>query len=181
MGTKIEDGTGNGYEAKVNVSNELSVIPGSPLERARARGDAFSWFVTSVDIDTGDTLFIVRNDSSLKDLVIESVTIYNGNVAATTYDFHVVTAGYTAAGTASVGTNLNSNFANGGACTAKSDETGNAQGTVIEEYITVTASVTYGPLPVGVRLGTGHAFGVDQITESTAGGVRVIGYFVDRE
>lgn len=178
MGTKIEDGTGSGKEAAVNSSNEMSVTTETPFQRALNRGDAWSWTSVAADIDTGDTMLMVRNDSTVRDLIIEEITVNNGNVAAT-YDIHIVTAAYTAAGTAVTAVNLNTNYTgNAATATAFGDESGNTQGSVLQEFTAGVAVATY-IIPMNVRLKGATALGIDQITESTAGSVQMRGYFVD--
>jgi hypothetical protein len=184
MGTKIEDGTGAGYEAEVTSNREVSVTSGSALERARAKGDAYSWTTPSPvdnDINVDDTLLIVRNNSATQDLVIDRVVLYNGDANPCTYDFHVVKTVWAGTGGGEViGTNMNSRFGNNADATGWQDEEGNAQGTVIQDYIALVADTTY-TLDLGIALGSGHAFGIDQATESDSGGATIFGYFVDRE
>jgi hypothetical protein len=147
---------------------------------ASLRGDAYSWFIGDSDIATTETMLIVRNDSSTQDLVIDSVELLNGNITQCVWDFHIVTAPYTNAGTAVVGTNLNTNFSNSANATCTHDETGNTQGTVIKEYRALVADTYYNFTNLGIVLKEGTAFGVDQITESDSGACTFVGYFVDK-
>jgi hypothetical protein len=181
VGDKILDGTGAGYEAEVTSNRELVVTSGSAFERARAKGDAYSWFVPTANLADNDTVLIVRNDSASHDLVIDHVHLYNGNVAECDYIFHIVKAVYASSGGgATIGTNLNSRFGNSADVTCDADETANVQGTIVMDYIALTAATTY-VIKFGVALGEGHAFGCDQMIVSTAGGVKFVGYFVERE
>ncbi len=180
MATKIEDGLGSGREASVNPANELNVTIGTAFERASRRGDAYLWFTSDANLADADTVLMIRNDSSTQDLVIDSVEILNGDATTCIYDFHIVTAQYTAAGTAIVGTNMNTNFANTASVTAIHDETGNTQGTVIKEYIALLADTYYDFTDMGIILKEGTSFGVDQITASDSGAVSIKAYFIDK-
>jgi hypothetical protein len=185
MGTKIEDGTGSGLEAGVNALNELYVVTETPWQKACRRGDAYLWQNVSADIATGETMILVRNDSSTRLLAIHGIYIGNGNVAATTYDIHYVTTAFTAAGTAVVGVNMNANFGAAVDVTAYADETGNTQGTVLMDYISIVAgkgdflTAANASFLDGLVLAGGTALGIDQITESTAGVGGIYGYFID--
>jgi hypothetical protein len=181
-------GGSSGIEAAVNAQNQLSVTPSAGYYRAMLAGDAYLWLNATADIDATDTMILLRNDSADRLLVIEAISVLNGNVGATTYDIHLVTAAFTAAGTAVTGINM---LAGGGAppgsdYTCMADETGNTKGTMLGHLITTTASIYYpltqAELPCLGRLalGNGTAIGIDQITESTAGVGLIWGYFVDR-
>jgi len=176
MGTKIEDGTGGGKEAQVNEDNELVVNANSALVRASLRGDAYSWTSVAADIDTGDTMLMVRNDSA-RNLILSRLTVTGSNVAGI-LDLHLVTAAYTAAGTAVTGINLNSASSKTADATAFGDETGNTQGSVLMELV-VPITTPYTVDLDGVVVGPGHAVGLDQITEATAGSAQLVGYFQD--
>ena len=180
MGTKIESGTGDGFEAAVNQYNELSVVTESPMQKAMRNGLAYNWTNIAKDWAANDTVLAVRNESSVYDLVIEKIVVANGDAAIGNYTIHVVTATYTNAGTAVVGTNLNSNYGNNADATATGDETGNTQGTVLQEFWAVLADATYDVPLDGIVLKEGHALGIDAVTDQARGSVSFVGYFVER-
>src|SRR3989304_3225358 len=111
MGTKIESGTGNGFEAEVTSLHALVVSAEPEIFRASLRGDAYIWTAPTADIDATDTIIAVRNDSTTRDLVITKIIIAGGN-AISLYSIHYITAAYTSAGTAVVGRNLNTGSIN---------------------------------------------------------------------
>jgi len=175
-----------GRLAGVNARRELLTTTGTPFQQACFAGDAYYWLSASADIDAGDTMLLVRNDSQ-RLMVVEAITIVNGNVAACTYDIHVVTNSFTAVGTAVTGWNMRSDKPDaGGLVTAMADETGNVQGRVIQDHIFTVASIwdvlTQKDVPAlgALTIGSGHAIAVDQITESTAGQVAITAYFIDK-
>ena len=126
-------------------------------------------------------MLIVRNESTIQDLVIDHINISNGDSAISQYDIHIVTTTYVDSGTAVVGVNLNTNFGNvASKYTATGDEINSVQGGVIMEFWAVLADTTYRvDLPCILKNGT--AIGVDQITEAARGTVQIFGYFVDKE
>ncbi len=180
MGAKIEDGLGSGREANVDSANDLSVTVGTAFERASRRGDAYVWFTSDANLADADTMLLIRNDSSTQNLVIDSVELLNGDATQCIFDFHIVTAAFTAAGTEITGTNMNTNFGNTAAVSAWHDETGNAQGTVIKEYRALVADTYYNFPDLGIVLKEGTAFGIDQITTSDSGALSFKGYFIDK-
>jgi len=187
MGQTISgvDGAGDGRLAGVDELRQLYVTTETPWQKACRRGDAYLWQNATADIATGETMVLVRNDSTTRNIVIHGIYIGNGNVAATTYDIHYVTAAFTNAGTNIVGINMNANFGAATDVTATADETGNTQGTVIMDYISLVAAkgdmLTAANFPaIGITLAGGTAIAVDQITESTAGVGGIYGYFVDK-
>jgi hypothetical protein len=186
MGTKIEDGTGSGNEVQVNSLNEMIVDTETPWQKAVRRGDAHYWLSADADLVAGETMLLVRNDNTSRNLVIQAITIINGNVAACTYAIHLVTSAFTAAGTTVASINMLAGAGVATDVTALADETGNTQGTILHNYLTVAATTTYhltendlGFL-AGLTLTSGSALGVDQVTESTSGQVAIYGYFIDR-
>ena len=179
MGTKIE-GAGNGIGAGVNKNAELLVVTETPMQKAMREGRAYSWGNITANWDAVDTLLAVRNESTMFDLVIEKILVANGDSAICNYTLHVVTAAYTNAGTAVTGVNLNSNYGNNADATATADETGNTQGTILQQYWAVLADTTYEVPFAGIVLKEGHALAIDLVTESGRGTVEFVGYFVER-
>ena len=173
---RIEDGKGSRGIAGVNADGRVEVSSETAsVDAGLDRGDSFVWISQDADIDAADTLLLVRNDDPDKLLVIDKIIITGGN-AVSRYEGHIVTASFTAAGTAVANQNLNTASANVAAVTAFGDETGNTQGAVILDVALLATT----SLPIenpGIILATGVAFGIDQVTESTAGSAMIFGHF----
>lgn len=172
----------SGQKVEVSGIGELFVRS----ERWRAaidRGDAYVFHAIDADVVAGDTMLALRNDSPTRKLVIERIVVINGNVA-TLYAIHLITAAFTAAGTAVAGVNMNglSNKSAAALATAIHDETGNTQGAILQDVGAGVAVETYDvPGLVGLVLAPGTAIGIDQVTESTAGSASIYAYFEDIE
>jgi hypothetical protein len=185
---QVLDGKGRGYNAEVNSDNQLSTraVSISALHQASLNGEAFAWNAVTYDPDAADTLLLVRNDSSTKYLVIDK--IYVRCDTATAVDVHLVTANFTAAGTAVTGVCLNKASATVADATAKADETGNTQGDIILTaylHLAVNAQATTSvaqmiDLEGAVILGDDQAIGVDLVTASTAAECTIIGHYIDK-
>lgn len=176
---------GNTYTAEVNSDSQLKTysVTLSALAAASMKGKAFAWNAVSADIDATDTALAVRNDSTTEYLVIDKLYVYSD--AATAVDVHLITASYTAAGTAVTGVCLNKAKSTVAAATAYADETGNTQGSIIvtlhtPELTTSAESVEYN-FDGSVILGQGQAIGVDLVAESTAFECTIIGHYIDKE
>ncbi len=164
-------------QAEVSSEGSLHVTGWDAFaENALTKGDAYIWTAQDADVNTGDTLLIVRNDSHTQKLVMMRVEVTNGN-AIGRYEIHKVTAAYTAS-------NATADEINAGgtgkrsAATASNDETANAQGTVFAEIGGGVVVETYSR-DIGMVLNEGEAIGVDQVAESAAGACTMYGYFID--
>jgi hypothetical protein len=185
----ILDGSGNGYRAKVNSSNQLHTrsVNISPLHDAALRGDAYAWNAVSANIDTTDCMLLVSNDSATRYLIIDHAYV-RGDIAGQIDIKLAECAGLTLAGTAVVGVNLNRTSANIADATAFADETASPAATVIMtvyQHLVVNAQGTTSPMTRidfdgGILLGEDKAFGMDTILEPAAGfEATAIGYFID--
>lgn len=177
MALQIEDGKGTGRKAEVNTNHELIVraITENEVERtSETEGQAYIWTSQDLDIDAADTLLLIKNDNA-EPLHVQQIIFSAGN-AATRYEVHIVTADITPAGNTVTGFNMNTNSGNVAEATAKSDETANTQGTVIYD-INLLATTTFTVHTDGLLLAKNISLGIDQVTESTAGNVTVIGHY----
>ncbi len=185
----LEDGTGGGYKARVNSSNQLhtrSVLV-SALHDASLRGDAYAWNAVSANLDTTDNMLLINNDSSTKYLVIDHCYVV-GDIAGQ-IDFKITSSvGLTLDGTAVVGVNLNRVSNNIADATAKTDDTQSTAATVFlthYQHLAVNAQGTTAPMvridfSGSIILGEDDCFGVDTILEPAAGfECTAIGYFID--
>ena len=181
---QVLDGKGRGYNAEVNSDNQLvtRAVSISALHQASLNSEAFAWNAVTADIAGAETALCVRNDSSTKYLVIDKLYVYSD--VPTAVDVHLVTANFTAAGTAVVGVCLNKASATIADATAKADETGNTQGDIIltlhtPELTTAAESVSY-DFEGAVILGDDQAIGVDIVADSAAFECTIIGHYIDK-
>ena len=174
---KVQDGAGKGYWAEVNSENELVVraITEQEIEHASAKlGSAYAWDSTELDIDAGDTMLYVRNDSDTP-LICDSL-IVNGSNVICTWDIGIGSATTTPTGTTVTGANLNTASGNTAESTAYSDETAVADATVIARIKTGVSGHHVHDL-TGVVIGKNHYIQINQETESTSGSVVLTGHF----
>ena len=148
------------------------------LEDSVRDGDAYRLTGLSADIDAGDTVLLVKNTGTRVFKVAQ--IIINGGNATSLYDIHFLDTASTApAGTAVLAVPLNGRKDNGYGTTAliaKNDETGYTQGTILEEAAVLATTRVVVDMH-DMALGNNQAIAIDQITESTAGGVTVVGFF----
>ncbi|KKN58279.1 hypothetical protein LCGC14_0553590 [marine sediment metagenome] len=183
----IEDGTGNGYKAKVNSNNQLhtrSVLVSGILDAA-LRGDAYAWNAISADINTTDCMLMVRNLSATKLLVINRIYVWVD--VATAIDIHITTdaTAFSAggAGAAVVGVPLNTAFTRAADAGGYSDDIGVVQGTIIKtlhtnELATDQFAIDY-QTNDEIVLGQYGCVGVDDVAEGAAFECTIVGYFID--
>lgn len=174
----IKDGSGRGYEAAINKFGQISTDGNGLLRDSLNIGGSFVFIVDDANVDAGDTLLLVRNDID-RPFAVDRIDIESGDVGGE-YWIHVVTANFTAAGTAVTPFNVNTYSGKplGSGLTAMGDETGNTQGTVIHrELLAATTMMEWEPY--GLILGKGVAIGVDQIAEEAAGKVSIWGHYME--
>lgn len=182
---QIDDGTGTGRKAKVNLDNYLhvSAVGESRLSHnSDKHSNSYSWTAVSADIDAGDTGLLIANDSTTQNLHITKVYMWAD--VATQFKIHC--PAYAApAGTAVVANNLNRTSPKAAPATAKADETGNtfAAGNVVltvrnNEVGTDQFGVDW-DFEGALILGYHQCVAVDIIAESAAFEVTIFGYFED--
>ncbi len=177
----IKDG-GTGNTARVNAANQLLVraIVEPEIEDASEGGQAYTWTSGDLDIDAGDTMLLVKNTSDTN-FHVTTIVLSGGNVA-TRYLVHFPSTDVTVAGTTVVGVNLNTGSANVAEATAASDETGNvfAQANVIND-VSLLATTSFTLHTEGILLAKNKSIAVDQVAESTAGSVTIVGHYEQAE
>lgn len=183
------DGTGGGYRAKVNSSNQLHIrsVLITALHDASLRGDAYAWNAISTNLATTDCLLLVANTSSDRLLVIDHAYV-RGDIAGQ-IDFKIANqTGVTLAGTTVTGVNLNAGSTNIADATAFANESASAATTIFFTYyqhLGVNIQTTTSPtaridFDGAVILGENDAIGMDTILEPAAGfEATFIGYFID--
>ena len=173
-----------GVTAEVNDARQVltRAVNVSAIHEASLLGNAFAWNAESADLAAGATALLVRNDSGTKNLVIEKIYIYSD--IATAVDVHLVTASFTADGTAVTGVSLNKSTSATADATAYANETGNTQGDIIvtlhtQELTTAQQGFDYN-LHGAVILGDDQAIGVDIVADGAAFECTIFGYFIDK-
>ena len=179
MPQTIKDGTGKGFEAKVNSENQLEAHSVTELEIVHASldGNAFVWTSGDQNIDSGDTMLFVKNTGDIP-LNLSQLDVIGSNVACT-WTIHIGSDTTTPAGGSEITpVNLNRIFAAKGAdAVARTDETAVADGDILTTFHTA-ATVQARPISlVGIILGKGHYIQINQETTSTSGTVTIVGYF----
>ncbi len=174
----IDDGTGRGYKAEVNPENELVVraITETQIEHAADHGRAYSWDSLEINIDAGDTMLFVQNNSTTP-LLCDRL-ILTGSDVICLWNIGTCTKTTTATGTAVLGFNLNTGFSTTLAeATAFSDETAVADtvNLVLRYWTAITTSAVIDLS--GVILGQNHYLQVNQETESNSGSAILIGHY----
>ncbi len=178
MGFKLGDGKGRGYEAEVNVEQELvtRAITEAEIEHASSEGNAFAWDSTELDIDTGDTMLFIKNTDDVP-LILDRVIITASNVSCT-WTILLGTLTTTPVGTTVVGVNLNTQFSTKTAdVVSMSDETALADGSIISRLLTVATPGFATQDLTGVIISKNGYVQVNQITESTSGSAILYGHF----
>lgn len=168
----------SGVAAGVTPQNEVKTLARAKtgIEAAALRGDAFSWNAIQADIDIGDTVLFVRNDS-IRPLHLDRAEIVGSNVVCV-YDIGIGKATTTPTGTAVTSVNLAPKFGNESQTTAFGDETAVADATVIGRCSAIIGDTKSYSLR-GVVLNRGEYVQINQETESTSGSATVYGYFED--
>lgn len=173
-----------GTIAEVNDAKQIltRAVHVSAIHEAALLGNAFSWNAITENLAAAGTALLVRNNSGTKYLVIEKIYVYSD--VATSVDVHLVTADFTAAGTAVTGVALNKAKSAVADATAYANETGNTQGDIIvtlhtQELTTAQEGFDYN-LNGAVILGDNQAIGVDIVEDSAAFECTIFGYFIDK-
>ena len=180
MSQAVKDGTGHGFEAEVNAENELVVraITEAEIEHASGRlGTAYSWYSGSTqDLGAGATFLFVRNDGDVP-LIMDRLTILGSNVICTWAILLGNAIPGPAGGTVVTPTNMNNARAGKlASSTSRTGETAVADGTLSEEVITAI-TVTHHHTLEGYILEKGQYMQINQVTESDAGSVGIVGHF----
>lgn len=180
----IEDGKGSGNKASVNALSQLKTeaVELTAFADASRRGDAFSWTAVTADINTGDTLLCVINQSRERKLRITKVYVW-GDVPSL-FKIHVPAAAAWA-GTAVVGVCLNRKLSTTADAVAYADETGttfadaNVICTLHSNELTTDQFSCEWDFEGAVILGYDDAIAVDGIGETAAFNCSIFGYFED--
>lgn len=179
----LKDGKGRGYIAEVNKRQQLEVAASVEEEFkyiSENYGEAFIWTIETYDYDAEDTILLVRNDRSDKNLHVFKIVLHGDT--ETEVEIHVPTASFSIAGTEVVGQALNRVLDKNGTnyATAKADETGNTQGDVVVR-VRIKADTDYKvPMEGALILGDSQSVGVDYATVGAEAHVSIWGYYKDK-
>jgi len=180
MGLRLEDGKGRGFEVAIESDNHLqtdSVVQTKVEHLSEEKGDSYMWASGSYDPMVGnDTILLVQNTSDTQNLHINRIWL--STAVDTRVTIHLVTVALTPAGTAIVGTNMNTNSSRVAAAIAKRDETNNSIGSIIWSGEIYALSGPYEVVIAGaVILGKNKSIGVDYVVDPTACDVTIMGYY----
>ena len=144
---------------------------------SKTNGEAYTWSV-AYDYAAADTLIWLRNDSTTKILIIETIILSSDTATQFILHFPV---NATPAGTAVTGVNMNRGSVNVAEATCYRDETNNTQANVIHQGIIDANATIVVPVRDSFILYHNDCVAVDYVTAGTLGTVTIKGYYVDRE
>jgi len=183
---QIDDGTGTGRKAKVNLDNYLHVSAVSEsriCHNSEKHSNSYSWTAVSADIDAGDTALYLVNDSTTKNLCITK--IYMWADVSTQFKIHCPAYVLPAGGSLVTGNNLNRTSPKAAESTARADETANvfAAGNVVQTVRNNEVGSDQFGVEVSFEgaliLGYHQSVAVDIIAEPAAFECTIFGYFED--
>ena len=179
---KINDGTGGGHDARVDINKHLntrSFTNDMAHWVSKEKGQAYIWTGDTYNYDAADTILLLRNDATDKNLIITDIWIRGDT--ETDADIHFTSgAAFTPTGTAVTGVNLNRNSTNTAEATCIRDETANTQGNVFLA-LRISADTEYHVDTKGmVILGYHNSIGVDFVTDGGEAYVSIAGYYEDK-
>ncbi len=179
MGLQIEDGKGNGQQASVSENRLDTSARTNPRIAyiARDHGQSYTWS-HSYDYDAADTILLLSNSSTTKDLSIHSIFI--GSDTATQFTVHSP-AYPTLAGSLVTGVNTNRTSGKAADAEAYGDETGNTQANVVSTGMIPAGSSAIRPVSGTVILGYHDCIAVDLVTAGAMGTVTIAGYYEDND
>lgn len=175
-------GASNHEGAEVKDGSLLTLATTHAVSTVASHRDSslYYWPVVSADRATADTILLVTNTSTTRNLVIARAYVYSDVPSTFTFHFPTYTASFT--GTAVVGVCANRSNIQTAPATAYSDETGQAsQGTILTViHSNEVATDQFGqwvPFNDEVVLGFHDSFAVDYVGEMAALGCTFVGYF----
>jgi len=176
MGFSIADGTGGGTQATVTHDNRLETTARTSPRIAYISKDdglSFTWS-HAYDYDANDTILLVSNSSTTKNLSIHTIAV--GTDTATRFTVHSP-AYPTLAGTLVTGTNPNRTSGAVADAEAYGDETGNTQGDIIFNGMLIGTGTAIIAPEGSIILGYHDCIAVDFVTAGTMGTVTITGYY----
>jgi len=175
---QIDDGTGTGLKAGVNSKNRLITesVTKSEHEALSKDGDSYSWASGTLDASAADTILLVKNLSTGKNLHIQEVWLSTNT--DTRAVIHLPTSEVTVAGAVVLGTNLNAGSSKVAEASAATQETGNTQGDIIWSGEVMAAGDPLNvPFNGSVIIPTNKSIGVDYVANASACDVVITGHY----
>lgn len=172
----IQGNSGNIADVDDDNKALTRAVTESELQAASKKGDAYSWYAATVDIDAGDTFLFVKNTGN-RVLVLDRLLLSGSNVICNWF-IHLGSATTTPTGTAVTGRALNRAYSDDTESVAFNDETAVADGDLVKDVWTPVTNTVKVDMD-GFRLPSGHYIQINQETESTSGSVTLIGHYED--
>ena len=143
---------------------------------SRVDGLAFSWTNVTYDYAALDTILLVKNTSSTKKLIIDSISMASDTATLAVIHFPACSV---VTGTSVTGLNLNKSSGNVAEATAVSDETTNSQGDIYHNVYLEALKTKEHLTGDAIVLGQGDCIAIDFVTDGGAAYCSVEGYFTD--
>ena len=177
---QIEDGRGTGSLLGISKTGNRGDVSSRSNERiyyiSRDSGQSYMWASGTYDAGAGDTILLVKNTSTTRNLYIKAIWISTDT--ETRVVVHIPTSEVTPTGTSITGRNMNSASSNAAEATAIRDETNNSQGNI---YWSGEIQAATNPYEInfhdGLILGQNESIGIDYVADVGACDVTIIGYF----
>ena len=179
MAIQIEDGLGTGErvgtsDQRLNVSSRVNARSSYV---SKDDGQTFVW-THRYDYDAGDTILLVANESTTKDLFICNVKI--GSDTATEFVVHCPVYP-TLAGTEIDEVNVNRTSGKSADASAYGDETGNTQANVVARGFVAANTMVNLAIDGRLILGYHDCVAVDLVTAGTMATVAICGWYEEPE
>ena len=174
---KLEGATGgNVLNVDVDGRAETTSVIQNSLGHYTDSGDSWAWSNVTYDPDANDTIILIKNTHTTKDLYISQIQ-FSSDTASEVKVHLTDGATFTPAGTAIVGINLNNNVGGTAYATAIGDETANTLGNIIFHTQVVANVPNQFDMSNAVVLGTNQSIGVDLVAAATAAYATIWGYY----
>lgn len=177
------DGTGKGYQMEIDKDNHAHVRAYSQDVAhliSHKDGLSFTWTIVPYNYAALDTIMLLRNDDSNRDLVITDIWAVSD--AATDIIVHYTDGTpFLPAGVAVVGTNANRKSTRAALATAIGAETNNVQGNIALQLPLVAGNMIHIQTRGAVILGYNNSIAIDYPTVGTLAHAAIGGYYSDIE
>ncbi len=171
----IKDGGGANPDARTTKDGKLETQAVSITEfehESEESGNSYSWCSDSINIDANDTVLLLKNTGS-ESLHMDRVVIS----ASTDSEFtvHLPTVEVSPTGTTVSAVKLNTGKVGAPEVDARSDETNNAQGDVIESFFTLASKRLTIDL-TGIILAKNKSIAIDQVADTALASATFYGH-----
>ena len=172
----IKDGGGANPDVKTTKDGKMCTQAVSVSEfehESGEEGTAFSWCSDSVNIDANDTVLLLKNTNS------EGLHMVKCVISTSTdseFTIHLPTTEVTPTGVTVSAVKLNTGKVGAPEVTARSDETNNSQGDVLESFFTL-ASTRHVIDLTGIILAKNKSIAIDQVADTALASCTFYGHF----